>query len=277
MLSFQRSRVTYISEIDWESRDITRKMSAFNLLCGLVLLLISLQNTKSVHDLDLRPRNSRKYKKTLVVDLDETLIYSYPPTRPSQIRKDAVKTLRHLESTGWELIFWTAGTQQYADRIARQFRTSYHVPVSHDVLSKDHCERIVGRDRNVHYKKNVSRLVSRTRPLHSIVIVDNNAQYAYPKENVLEIHSWYGYDPDRFLASHPKCLFGDDQAMVQLREVLDKLELTQGTSPDIHIQASIATKLARIPESDRLITVADWFSFSEGDYLSRLAVEDERI
>lgn len=255
-------------------------MNVLYLLCGLVLSSISFPTNEAARDPltdpGLNPRNQDRYDKTLVLDLDETLVYTRNPWEGVQIRDNAVETLKYLESTGWEIIFWTAGSQDYADAIKNIFRRA-GVTIS-GVLSSDHCERIKKSDGYVHFIKDVARLVDDvqepeqgldvdpSRPLHSIVIVDNNAQDAYPKENVLEIHSWFGNYPSRAdepYIKRPKCNSGPDKAMLQMREVLDSLRLTKWTSPDIHMQARIAIKLWKVPESDRLISCSDWFDFSE--------------
>ena len=151
-----------------------------------------------------------KYTKTLFLDLDETLVYTavhysgpgafhFPNEEGvplvGQLREGVIETLRALQKgtaggDRWELIIWTAGRNWYGQSIATYLQAR-RVVIAH-VIGKERSGR--------HSKKDITRMISETRPLDSMLIVDNRPEKCYPPQNTIGIRSWYGYG--RFLPRH---------------------------------------------------------------------------
>jgi RNA polymerase II subunit A small phosphatase-like protein len=137
-------------------------------------------------------------KKTLVLDLDETLIHSskdhclMPGIEVREIdkasrqgslqiafRPGVWEFLRAMESL-YEIVIFTASVKSYADQIIDMLDTrgkGYHR------LYRNHCQR------SANFIKNLGML---GRDLKKVLIVDNTPQvYALNRENAIPIQSWF--------------------------------------------------------------------------------------
>lgn len=202
-------------------------MPANNLLCGLVLATIRCavselggvsefkEKAKDLKLIPLDPRDSC-YTNTLILDLDETLIYSRDfkyrgegdfwycrecedgrfKSFPSQLREGVIETLIALKEEGWELIIWTAGVDSYGEAIKEYLESKKHGKKEVKIAA------VVGSDTSGGSAKDIRRLCDEkgsrrlgSRHLDSMLIVDNKPEYCYPSENTIGIRSWYGYNP----------------------------------------------------------------------------------
>jgi carboxy-terminal domain RNA polymerase II polypeptide A small phosphatase len=175
------------------------------------------------------PRQLKEHRgrKTLILDLDETLIHSkfslaqvkacrakgkadfqmriIVEGRPIQvfvlIRPGVQFFLQRLAQM-YELVIYTASMSIYANPLVDTIDPDRHIPFR---LFRDHCFSYQGS-----YIKDLSLL---GRPMQDVIIVDNspNAYYFHP-ENSVPILSWYD-DPD------DRCLF----EMIPLLEALSQV------------------------------------------------------
>ncbi|KAK4528636.1 hypothetical protein GAYE_SCF62G6581 [Galdieria yellowstonensis] len=129
--------------------------------------------------------------RTLVLDLDETLVYSR--WKPSEGWKTMVRpgaeTFLEQMSNLYEIVLFTSSAPEYVDPIVRQIDTGGYI--SH-VLYRDCTKREYG-----YSIKDLSRL---NRDLKRTIIVDNEPQsFRYQPLNGIAIPSWKGNEEDRFL------------------------------------------------------------------------------
>jgi RNA polymerase II subunit A small phosphatase-like protein len=146
----------------------------------------------------LEPLPPGSHKKTLVLDLDETLVHSsFKPVPdadfivPVQI-ENRVHQVYVLKRPGadefllacakqWDVVLFTASLAKYADPLL-------------DILDKDRVisTRLFRESCVMHagtYVKDLRRL---GRPLETICIVDNSPQsYAFQPRNAIPIDSWF--------------------------------------------------------------------------------------
>lgn len=148
----------------------------------------------------LRPQSPRSAnKKTLVLDLDETLVHSSfkPPQDPSLVlnveidgrslsvfvlvRPGVAEFLTEM-AKHYELIIYTASLSKYADPLMDILDTN---KVCSDRLFREHCTFYEEK----YYVKDLSEL---NRPMTDVIIIDNSPiAYLFQPENALPILSWY--------------------------------------------------------------------------------------
>ncbi len=143
----------------------------------------------------LPPINER-YKYTLVLDLDETLVHYNQEGENIyvQVRPGAEDFLALLENC-YEIIIFTAASKDYADLVTKELDKSNSITT---VLYRKYTVQKDGA-----YLKDLSKL---GRDLKRTLIVDNNAEnFTLQKENGLEISGFYGDQNDEELS-----LLGND-------------------------------------------------------------------
>lgn len=135
-------------------------------------------------------------KKTLVLDLDETLIHADQDVSACHITVQICKNsligvnirpyaqdLLKFVSGEYEVIIFTASNKKYADAIINHLDPQ-GIYVHHR-LYREHCSEFQGN-----YLKNIERLANRN--LKDIVIVDNSlVSFCMHIENGVPISSWY--------------------------------------------------------------------------------------
>lgn len=156
----------------------------------------------------LKPQSPRsRGKKTLVLDLDETLVHSSfkPPQDPSLVLSVEIegRTLQVFVlvrpgvseflaemSKYYELIIYTASLSKYADPLM-------------DILDKNRvCSARLFREHCTFYEEKyyVKDLSELNRNMSDIIIIDNSPiAYLFQPENALPILSWYEDLSDRKL------------------------------------------------------------------------------
>ena len=170
-----------------------------------------------------------------------------------QFRDDAIDTLKMLQQVAphrdrWELIIWTDKDQHFAEEIAK-ILSEKGVQIAHvvggdqwDIFDDDDhrfdkVNKMLGRDR-----LDITRLANDQRPLHSMIIVHNRPGRCLPYGNTVGIRPWYGHNKSLEVAyewlkgtlekqeqtmfidlSLTWPTFGSDDAMKQLKGVLDEL------------------------------------------------------
>ena len=146
------------------------------------------------------PKNPHN-RKTLVLDLDETLIHtSYPEC--SEVRlsgnpelnfsvRPYAKELLEFAAHHFEVIIFTASQRNYADRIL-----DYLDPMNKFISCRLYRENCIITEKGC--VKDLRTLGSRS--LENIVFVDNCIiSFAFQLENAIPILSWYGDHHDREL------------------------------------------------------------------------------
>ena len=152
----------------------------------------------------LLPPKSKEFsnKKTLILDLDETLVHSsFTPFQKNDIilevdfegvmyniyvlvRPYAVEFLKNV-SKYFEIVIFTASISKYASPLLDILDKEKNIKFR---LFRDHCTFINGI-----FIKDLKRL---NRDLKDVIIVDNSPlAYAFDTENGLPIKTWYE-DPD---------------------------------------------------------------------------------
>eukprot|EP01062_Namystynia_karyoxenos_P082110 TRINITY_DN9186_c0_g2_i1.p1 TRINITY_DN9186_c0_g2~~TRINITY_DN9186_c0_g2_i1.p1 ORF type:complete len:781 (+),score=201.89 TRINITY_DN9186_c0_g2_i1:70-2343(+) len=132
-------------------------------------------------------------RKTVVFDLDETLVkYKHPKTgQPAKkddgmyFRRGAMQLLMELAQAGAEVVLWTAGAACYAEPLTTLLDPSgvvEHLVARHSVWYKDQTS----------YTKDLRCL---GRPLSNVILVDNNTQCAAnTPENTIIVPDFTGDD-----------------------------------------------------------------------------------
>lgn len=231
-------------------------------------LVISKESVKIPdYNRDLRqllPPKTKKMdkKKTLVLDLDETLVHAKfdkkiegTPDHCFTIKINNTNLLTHLwvrpgaqdfifeMSKYYELVIFTASRPAYADKVIdiidpkklishRLYRNSCS---EHSVIKED-------GSKTAFYVKDLSRL---SRFIDDIIILDNSPYaYIYQKENGLPIKSWIGEEGDSELFKYINMLkmiakFGIDFKYTLLNIVKDDLTLDHDKFAEI-INSAIA-------------------------------------
>ena len=239
-------------------------MNASNLLFGVLLTVIRFQFSEALKGVDLINLAPRKpdYTKTLILDLDETLIHGYqsrecdgkesfqikinylghPYSYCIDLREGVVETLNNLEKgipegDRWELVIWTAGSNDYADKIMEYLQKQKGITISHVIGKETSLGGMKGEEK--HRFKDIRRLINadsgkdqNPRTLETMVIVDNKPEHCYPGENTIGICTWWGYNEEipqwfknRVERSYTGSISGHDggEAMKQLKVELDEL------------------------------------------------------
>ncbi|KAL3522566.1 hypothetical protein ACH5RR_015400 [Cinchona calisaya] len=143
----------------------------------------------------LPPLDSSK-KKTIFLDLDETLVHSKPNPPPEKydfivrpiidgetveffvLKRPFVDEFLQFLSEKFEIVVFTAGIEEYASRVLD--RIDRKALISHR-LYRDSCKEVDG--------KLVKDLSDLGRDLKRVVIVDDNPNsYAFQPDNAIPIH-----------------------------------------------------------------------------------------
>ena len=168
--------------------------------------LLSLSPTRTNISYILPPKTNNDNKKTLVLDLDETLVHSgFSDFNPSDIIlpiqiddeihnihvliRPGVNQFLSILSKFYEIIIFTASLSKYAspllDIIDRNNHCCYR-------FYREHCTFINGI-----FVKDLKRL---NRDLKNVIIVDNSPlSYAFNHDNGFPVTSWYDDKNDREL------------------------------------------------------------------------------
>ncbi|XP_059638746.1 uncharacterized protein LOC132281019 [Cornus florida] len=154
-------------------------------------------------------------KKTVILDLDETLVHSKSDPAPEKydfvvrpvingrkmnfyvLKRPFVKELLEALSRKFEIVVFTAGIEEYASLVLR--RIDQKGVISHR-LYRNSCTEVDGK-----FVKDLSQL---GRNLKSVVIVDDNPNS-------------YGFQPQNGIPIRP---FTDDTGDVELRRLIDFFE-----------------------------------------------------
>jgi RNA polymerase II subunit A small phosphatase-like protein len=142
--------------------------------------------------------------KTLVLDLDETLVHSsFQPVMGADLRITITldgeeyevyvskrpgvdEFLQHCKDSGWEIIIFTASLALYADPVLDRLDTNR---VSSFRLFRESC--------TLHYGNFVKDLTRLGRKLKHTVIVDNSPlSYMFQPDNAIPITSWFSDKSD---------------------------------------------------------------------------------
>ena len=146
--------------------------------------------------------NQKEKKYTLVISLDETLIYfkigSIKNNKGVVRLRPGITELFEAIKPYYEIVVFSSGNKKYTDLIINSFDNK-NIYIDYK-LCRDHCT-VICND----FVKDISRI---GRPLDKIVIVDNIPQnYRLHKENGINIKSFYGDNPnDKILFSLSKIL-----------------------------------------------------------------------
>ena len=137
----------------------------------------------------LKPIN-KKYKYTLVLDLDETLIHYIPKENEEyvQIRPGAEEFIKEL-SKFFEIIIFTASRQSYADLVLKGIDIDNKISAK---LYRQHTMRIGN--------SNIKDLAKLGRDLKKIIIVDNSPDnYNLQPKNGINVIDFDGNENDDIL------------------------------------------------------------------------------
>ena len=164
---------------------------------------INLNYINSITNIDLLNEKNRNFngsqKKTLVLDLDETLVHSAMTPFPYKdnivltinfegkkytiyvIKRPFLDTFLNEISNFYDIIIFTASIGQYSDLLLKFIDKKGVVKI---VLNRDHCNYYEGC-----YFKDL-RIIN--KDFKDIIIIDNNPiSYIWNKENGIPIKSWF--------------------------------------------------------------------------------------
>lgn len=147
------------------------------------------------------------HKRTLVLDLDETLVHSSstPIENPDDIvtltsgpqkktlyvkyRPGLFEFLNRV-SKKFELVVFTASTKEYAEQVINKFDSQRRVLKYR--LYREDCTEVSG-----HFVKDLERL---GRDLSKVIILDNSVTaFMYQLDNGIPISSWFSDQQDQEL------------------------------------------------------------------------------
>ena len=190
------------STIDTTIIKTSRISSVFHKLCRC----FSKQRNETAEEMTLLPPDKNSSKKTLVLDLDETLVHSSIEA-PSEydlklnVRLEASQVDIYVCLRPWateflkkvaekyEVVIFTASLREYADPVI-EF-------IDHEKVVSSRLFRTECLSYNGFYIKNLSYL---GRDLKKVVIVDNSPiSYTFHPYNAVAIRSWYNDKTDREL------------------------------------------------------------------------------
>ncbi|KAF4667878.1 hypothetical protein FOL46_002292 [Perkinsus olseni] len=151
---------------------------------------------------------------TAVIDLDETLVH-YSEAEGSggrfEMRPGCVEFLSRLQALGYEIVVFTAATQDYADWVVDQLETLPGVLVHHR-LYRQHA-----LPWGPIFVKDLARL---GRKLDRTIILDNvKENFMLQPEHGIFIYPWYSE--------------GDDTALFDLLPLFEELVVTRVSVPSI--------------------------------------------
>ena len=150
----------------------------------------SILNTETPY---LPPLDYGNYKYSLVVDLDETLIYSFLLNGENTylIRPYCFEFLNEM-STYYEIVVFTAGTKEYADKILNQIDKNKSW-----IKYRLYREHLTFDDEELSIFKDLSKL---GRDLSKTIIIDNRQEnFELQPNNGLLIKTWNGNFDDKEL------------------------------------------------------------------------------
>ena len=140
-------------------------------------------------------------KRTLVLDLDECLIYSnaeedeyssdFDISLDDRVyhvyKRPHLQTFLDYAFSNFNVIIWTASIREYAEKICNEIMRDRE----YKLLCREDCS--VPKDfRDNHLVKDLSRL---DIPLNSIIAVDDNKDcYELQPNNLYHIKPFYGYE-----------------------------------------------------------------------------------
>ena len=134
--------------------------------------------------------DTKRYKYTLVLDLDETLVHYIEEENSAyvQVRPYAEYFLKEL-SQYFEIVLFTAAEEDYTDIVLKELNKNKYIT---HILCRKYTEL-----NNGSYIKDLSKL---GRDLSKVVIVDNNKDnFRLQPENGLFISSYFGEQNDNEL------------------------------------------------------------------------------
>ncbi len=127
----------------------------------------------------------------MVLDLDETLVHFEATERKFRLRPGCLGFLRSLSHPYYEIVVFTAASQEYADFILNVLD-----PERQHIQHRLYRQHTVVTEEGV-YLKDLARL---GRDLRKTIIVDNIADnFERQEENGIEIKTWVGDPTDREL------------------------------------------------------------------------------
>ena len=184
------------------------------------------------------PEKINNKQKTLVIDLDETLVHSYfekePPYKPdisfdieitgiaihisTLIRPGTYQFLEKL-SNKYEIIIFTASLSQYAIPLLNEIDKNKYCKYT---LFREHCYTFDNKG-NPGYVKDLSKL---NRDLNNTIIIDNNPDcYFLNKENGIPIKTWINDKNDKELFKLlPYLEFLANEYIIDVRPILTKIK-----------------------------------------------------
>lgn len=216
-----REKGTSTSENSTQSEEDQLKTEKYNKIYRdhLIQTYQSLKFVKELRPVDLQQlrakrvtiprRKGYEYKKTVIFDLDETLVHccedsSIEPTivlpihfitgevieAPICVRPYALECLRQV-SKHYEVIVFTASHQSYADAVLDYLDSDREI--IHHRFYRQHCVFMDGI-----YIKDLR--IFANRKIKDMIIVDNFAHsFAYQLDNGIPIISWVDYEHDKEL------------------------------------------------------------------------------
>ena len=180
-------------------------------------VVINLLNQSKISFPYLPPINSQRYKYTLVVDLDETLVHYVEEETKAyvQVRPFADYFLSEMGKY-FEIVIFTAAAEDYADLVLKELDKKNNISYR---LYRKHTEQ-----KNGVFLKDLSKL---GRDITKVCIIDNNREnFDLQPENGLHISSFLGEqnDTELFLLSKDLLMIiNDDKEDIRNRlEVIRK-------------------------------------------------------
>ena len=184
------------------------------------------------------PEKTDNKQKTLVIDLDETLVHSYfakePPYTPdisydieitgitihisTLIRPGTYQFLERLSNI-YEIVIFTASLSQYAIPLLNEIDKNNYCKYK---LFREHCYTFDNKG-NPGYVKDLSKL---NRDLNNVIIIDNNPDcYFLNKENGIPIKTWLNDKNDKeLLKLLPYLEFLANEYIIDVRPILTKIK-----------------------------------------------------
>ena len=184
------------------------------------------------------PKKISQKKKTIVVDLDETLVHSYfdkkPPYEPdisydieingipihisTLIRPGAYQFLEAISKL-YEIVIFTASLSQYAIPLLNIFDKNNYCEHK---LFREHCY-IYDNKGNPGYVKDLTKL---NRDLNNVIIIDNNPNcYYFNKDNGIPIKTWFNDKNDKELSKlKPYLEFLANDYIEDVKPILNKVK-----------------------------------------------------
>lgn len=196
---------------------------------------ISPNNPQSIRPLLPRPLDSKRNKKVLVLDVDETLVHSSmnrPPDHWNLHLNVTVKSEVHQVYVAYrpfvqyflqqvaplfEVVIFTASVSEYCNPLMDAL--DERGELGRLRLFREHCCTVLNDQGRTVHVKDLSLL---GRPLDQVAIVDNSCvAYAYQQRNAIPILSWFKDQNDTELKKLLSMLYELAQADT-VYDVLDR-------------------------------------------------------